>query len=481
MSDLLNKNWSTGVPITMAEILDAREHRAWIQQELLSDHTLESNCALISFTLNIPGPIKVFPYTVWAFYEGIHFIESCLTTHQLTLLTKKIMEENTGYEAFFLIKGITPETLKSYMTAFEDGSSFGRIFDLDILRPDSTKVSRTELGLSGRTCLLCDNPVFVCSRSRTHSAKELSKKTLSIIEAHFFEVFSSYIGTQMTQALISEVNTTLKPGLVDRYHNGSHKDMNRELFLKSADSLFPYFCQSARLGLEAGCLGTPLPEVFSSLRVLGLEAEQTMYQATNGVNTHKGAVFSGGILCCTLGYTVSKKTIPSLSFLDDTTDELSEIIKEMLVHLLDDLKLLSKKDSASLTHGEKLYLKYQVTGIRGEAQKGFPSLVQLGLPLYKKLLQAGFSRNDAGCILLLHYIAYTQDSNLITRSDYQTAQTISTQLASFLENSSYEKQLEVLPVIDKEFVKANLSPGGSADLLALTYFLYEIYHTTILF
>ena len=50
MSDLLNKNWSTGVPITMAEILDAREHRAWIQQELLSDHTLESNCALISFT-----------------------------------------------------------------------------------------------------------------------------------------------------------------------------------------------------------------------------------------------------------------------------------------------------------------------------------------------------------------------------------------------------------------------------------------------
>ena len=148
MSDLLNKNWSTGTPITMAEILDAREHRAWIQQELLSGHTLESNCALISFTLNIPGPIKVFPYTIWAFYEGICFIESCLTTHQLTLLTKKIMEENTGYEAFFLIKGTTPETLKSYMTAFEDGSSFGRIFDLDVLRPDSTKVSRTELGLS---------------------------------------------------------------------------------------------------------------------------------------------------------------------------------------------------------------------------------------------------------------------------------------------------------------------------------------------
>ena len=67
MSDLLNKNWSTGTPITMAEILDAREHRAWIQQELLSGHTLESNCALISFTLNIPGPIKVFPYTIWAF------------------------------------------------------------------------------------------------------------------------------------------------------------------------------------------------------------------------------------------------------------------------------------------------------------------------------------------------------------------------------------------------------------------------------
>ena len=479
MPDLLNKNWSSGIPITMAEILDAREQRAWIQQELLSNHTSESDCALISFTLNIPGPIKVFPYTVWAFYEGIRFIESCLTMHQLTLLTKKIMEENTGYEAFFLIKGTTPETLKSYMTAFEDDSSFGRIFDLDVLRPDSTKVSRTELGLSGRTCLLCENPVFVCSRSCTHSAKELSEKTLSIIEAHFFEVFSSYIGTQMAQALILEVNTTLKPGLVDRCHNGSHKDMNRELFLKSADSLLPYFCQSVRLGLEAGCQSKPLPEVFSSLRALGLKAEQTMYQATSGVNTHKGAVFSGGILCCVIGYYSAKKTMPSLSFLDDTTEELSKIIKEMLVHLLDDLNSLSTKASDTLTHGEKLYLKYQVTGIRGEAQKGFPSLMQFGLPLYEKLLQQGFSQNDAGCLLLLHYIAYTQDSNLITRSDYQTAQMIRTQLASFLENSSYEKQLEVLPIIDKEFVKANLSPGGSADLLALTYFLHHIYHTAI--
>lgn len=479
MPDLLNKNWSSGTPITMPQILDAREQRAWTQQKFLSEHTSEADCALISFTLNVPGPIKVFPYTVWAFYEGIHFIESCLTTHQLTLMTKKIVEENTGYEAFFLIKGTTPETLKSYMTAFEDDSSFGRIFDLDVLRPDFTKVSRTELGLSGRTCLLCDNPVFVCSRSRTHSAKELSEKTLSIIETHFFEVFSSYIGTQMTQALILEVNTTLKPGLVDRCHNGSHKDMNRELFLKSADSLFPYFCQSARLGLEAGCHCTPLPEVFSSLRALGLKSEQTMYQATNGVNTHKGAIFSGGILCCAIGYTAAKKSTPSLSFLDEKTADLSQVIIEMLVHLLDDLKLLSKKAPDSLTHGEKLYLNYQVTGIRGEASKGFPSLLQFGLPLYEKLLQQGFSQNDAGCILLLHYTAYTQDSNLITRSDYQTAQTIRTKLASFLERSTYEKQLEVLPVIDKEFVKANLSPGGSADLLALTYFLHHIYHTTV--
>ena len=91
----------------------------------------------------------------------------------------------------------------------------------------------------------------------------------------------------------------------------------------------------------------------------------------------------------------------SLSFLDDTTDELSEIIKEMLVHLLDDLKLLSKKDSASLTHGEKLYLKYQVTGIRGEAQKGFPSLVQLGLPLYKQVFPEMMPAVFYFCTILL--------------------------------------------------------------------------------
>lgn len=482
MSNLQNQSWSFGTEITMSEILDAREKRAYIQQELLSDCTSKSDCALISFTLNIPGPIKVFPYTVWAFYEGLHFIEACLKEHSLTLLTKKIIQENTGYEAFFLIKGTTPEALKSYMVAFEDDSSFGRIFDLDVLRPDFTKVSRTELGLLGRTCLICKNPVFLCSRSRRHSAKELSEKTLSIIEAHFFQTFSSYIGAQMKEALISEVNTTLKPGLVDRCHNGSHKDMNRELFLKSANSLTSYFCECVHLGLEAGCKSALLSDVFSALRPLGLTAEQTMYQTTNGVNTHKGAIFSGGILCCAIGYYVAKRPYPSFVLCKNDSDfleflsDLSEIVQQMLIHLLDDLNNIEKKSPASLTHGEILYQKYGVTGIRGEATNGFPALIHLGLPLYKKLLQQGFDPNDAGCILLLHYIAYTQDSNLITRSDYQTAQTIRTQLADFLEHSSYQKQLETIPVIDTAFVKANLSPGGSADLLALTYFLSYICH-----
>lgn len=457
--------WTSGKDVSMAKILDARENRVQIQQEMLQ----KSPSCLLSFTLNIPGPVKVFPYTKWTYEVGISIILKGISLLNGVIIEQKEVKKDTGWEAFFALN-LHPEDMKSYLLEQEEQHPLGRLFDFDILRADGSKLSRQELGFLERTCLLCGNPAFLCGRSRTHSAQELLAKEIEIMENFFVFRLSNHIGLLMQKALFYEVNTSLKPGLVDRLHNGSHKDMRLSTFINSAYSLTDYFCQCVKEGLSCDCSKKELPLLFQKLRGIGKQAEKNMLFATQGINTHKGIVFSGGILCAAIGYYIStnSKDISSENFLSS----LSEICRCMLPELLDDYLVLTP-DTAK-TNGEKLYLKYKITGIRGEAKEGFPHLFNVGFPLFQAVLKKGFSLWQAGLITLLHYIAYTEDTNLIIRSDYQLACKIQKDLQQFLAHATYEKQLSILPKLDAFFVSRNISPGGSADMLALTYFLYFI-------
>ena len=109
---------------------------------------------------------------------------------------------------------------------------------------------------------------------------------------------AEWIGNCAWNALIEEVNTTPKPGLVDLYSNGAHTDMDAETFRRSADALRPFFVQMAREGLS---FDGSAEELFIGLRGVGIDAEQAMYAATGGVNTHKGAIFTFGIFCAAAG------------------------------------------------------------------------------------------------------------------------------------------------------------------------------------
>ena len=279
-----------------------------------------------------------------------------------------------------------------------------------------------------------------------------------------------HIGLLMQKALFYEVNTSLKPGLVDRLHNGSHKDMGLSTFINSAYSLSDYFCQCVKEGISCDYSKKDLPLLFQKLRSIGKQAEKTMLFATQGINTHKGIIFSGGILCGAIGYYIStnSRDISSENFLSS----LSEICRYMLPALLNDYLTLTQ--NTAKTNGEKLYLEYKITGIRGEAKEGFPHLFNTGFPLFQAVLKEDFTLWQAGLITLLHYIAYTEDTNLIIRSDYQLACKIQKDLQKFLSHATYEEQLSILPKLDDFFVSQNISPGGSADMLALTYFLYFI-------
>ena len=457
--------WTSGKDVSMAKILDARENRVQIQQEMLQ----KSPSCLLSFTLNIPGSVKVFPYTKWTYEVGISIISKGISLLNGVIIEQKEVKKDTGWEAFFALN-LHPEDMKSYLLEQEEQHPLGRLFDFDILRADGSKLSRQELGFLDRTCLLCGNPAFLCGRSRTHSAQELLAKEIEIMENFFVFRLSNHIGLLMQKALFYEVNTSLKPGLVDRLHNGSHKDMRLSTFINSAYSLTDYFCQCVKEGLSCDCSKKELPLLFQKLRGIGKQAEKNMLFATQGINTHKGIVFSGGILCAAIGYYIStnSKDISSENFLLS----LPEICRCMLPELLSDYLTLTP-DTAK-TNGEKLYLKYKITGIRGESKEGFPLLFNVGFPLFQAVLKKGFSLWQAGLITLLHYIACTEDTNLIIRSDYQLACKIQKDLQQFLAHATYEEQLSILPKLDAFFVSRNISPGGSADMLALTYFLYFI-------
>ena len=91
---------------------------------------------------------------------------------------------------------------------------------------------------------------------------------------------------------------------------------------------------------------------------------------------------------------------------------------------------------------------------------------------FEKMLEEGYSPNKAGLLTLLQYIASIEDTNMMIRSDFDTVQRIQKEMKRFLRTAGPEQQLEIIPALDAYFVKNNISPGGSADMLALTYFLY---------
>lgn len=163
-------------PVSLEEMLIAREQRVMMQSNLIQNYRVP----IISFTLNIPGPVKVFDNLPEIFDNGCEQIEHMLERNHTSFFFASSIEEKTGYEAFFCADG-SPEELKKLMTDLEDSSTVGRLYDIDVLRVDGTKVSREEFGLAPRRCLLCGESAHACSRSRRHSVEELIERIKEII------------------------------------------------------------------------------------------------------------------------------------------------------------------------------------------------------------------------------------------------------------------------------------------------------------
>ena len=436
---------------TLQEILDARENRASKQKELLAQY----GKSLLCFTMNIPGPEKWNRNIAIGFYLGCWFIEDTLKGRPVHYKEKRT--PHTGGEAYYVVD-IPANQLKQMVMELEEIDPIGRLFDMDVLTPDGEKVSREALGQGPRKCLICDNDAAICARSRAHGLDQLKNAVGFYLYVGAREYFTEFISSRAFYALYQEVNTTPKPGLVDKRNTGAHKDMNLRHFFVSANALREYFSKFA----EAGFLGRDEDpkETFRKLRPIGMKAEQAMLHATRGVNTHKGAIFSIGLLCAAAG-----RLSPDQWSAETLLAECGKMAEGVVA-----CDFAGITEETAKTPGELCYARHGITGIRGQAEAGFPAVLDIGMPILKEGLKKGLSLNDAGAVALLHILAATDDTNLIRRSDYETQQAVKKQVQELLAEDPFPA-MEKIEAFDEELIEKNLSPGGCADLLAMCYLL----------
>ena len=278
-----------------------------------------------------------------------------------------------------------------------------------------------------------------------------------------------------TQALQAELDTTPKPGLVDKDNNGAHRDMDYALMQLSINTLHPYFVRLALLGFA-----DTLPS-HTSIRDAGIEAEKAMLAATNGVNTHKGALFSMGLAVVAAAYEEKKAAANK-----------EERGKEREEGYLSSLQLTIKALAASFpdtsgTHGSKAkQLSNGTTTIKGaldNAREGYERLFAEWLPFYNERRK----NHDAHALhkTLLRIMCDLDDTNVIYRTNVATAEEVKQEaralLASFEEAYAAQDkekyasaELLALKDMDRRYTERNISPGGAADMLSLTVFIGSI-------
>lgn len=441
--------------VSLLEMLDARERRVHHQQELLAQYQKP----LVCFTMNIAGPVKDSPLIRRGFVRGQQLLRQQFLRAKLTPLHTDAACSPTGCEAFYVLDA-DPLAIKKFTTDIEDATPLGRLFDMDVLRPNGIKVDREELHLEGRRCLICGGPAKACSSRRIHTVAELQAKTTTILTETLDAWDAATAAQQAVRALLYEVTTTPKPGLVDRRNSGSHTDMDSFTFMSSAASLYPYFEACAKAGRAT--IDRPAPETFAALRPLGCEAEGEMLDATHGINTHKGAIFSIGITCAALGRL-------DRSLWKDSARVLAEV--SAMTKGLTAQDFAGVTAETAVTAGQKLYVQYGITGVRGQVEAGLPAVLEHGLPALEQGLAQGYDINRAGCGALLAILAHSTDTNIIARSSRKRQLALVDELNALLAQTPYPDEA-LLAALDDRFIAEHLSPGGSADLLALTYLLH---------
>ena len=443
--------------ITLEQMLSARERRAEIQLRMLGR---EDGTCLVCLTLNIAGDIKKTPMTGMLFQRGVEEFDSL----GFDVIDSRVISEPTGDEAFWLLRE-KAQQVKQQLETVEESFPAARLFDFDVLVRDTAvseedpvcirKLSRK----TGRKCLICGRPAAECARSRRHGLDAVRAQTGRLLTEFCAETLARYA----CDALLDELYTTPKPGLVDLANCGAHTDMDVPLFEKSAESLKPYFHDAVMMGM-GGCS-------MEDLRKRGLKAEEEMFCATGGVNTHKGMIYSMGLLLAGAGMVLDTEGAGG------TCEE--ETLAEMAVRYAAGLarqdaeRRIGESLADPKTNGGKALKAYGARGAMGEAAEGFPDALYCVSRLHQ-YMKEGIDKRKAGVLAFCDSMARLEDTNLLHRGGREGLDFARSEACRIAGAGDYDERIAGLEKLDAEMIRRNLSPGGSADMLALAFFLESL-------
>lgn len=443
----------------ITEFLLDRDKRVAYQEHLLKEN---KDKTLVTIRINYPG-IEKSNYITDNIVNTIY--NEILTYYGKFIVFEDKYKNKEGIVAHFLFD-LDFVNVKKEMINVEEEHILGRCLDIDVYTLKNDKVigiSRSDLFKKPRRCFICDLDAKICSRAQTHTIDEI-KNYFEVVYKNFkdsqkkTESLAYEVSQMALKAMISEVSTFPSFGLVSPISSGAHKDMDYYTFLNSAVAITPFLKKMFEVGYSYYS-----PEyIFDAIRDIGKECEKKMFEATNNINTHKGMIFLMGISMAAIG----KALYENKEFY-----QIQDIIKSMVKNILDDFKELHKKEK--LTHGERLYLEYGFTGIRGQVKDGLSVLFDNIIDNY---INSDLKENDLYTQILIELMARVEDSTVVYRNDISTLRKVQSDAKELLNMGGIftEEGRQKCHHLEDLYIKENISPGGCADLLAISILLIDV-------
>lgn len=436
--------------------MEARDQRAFLKNQIA-----QKGYPCLSLSLNVPGFPKSNPTVNGFFRYCLRDLKYTLKAHQIVIHEGESKEIGDAAGDFFLVPlspgDLTLTAIKQVCEDFERNHPLGRFIDADLNDQQGNSVSSGK----SKLCFFClERPAIECRREKTHEPDELRSFMFPKMAAYCKEqqevAITKKLSSLALQALLIEISLTPKPGLVDKFSNGSHADMNYETFLNSTAAIAPWFDELVREGFSFrnNDLTTALPII----RNIGLRMETAMYDVTQNINTQKGIIFLMGLSLFACGRLFSHGN-------QFNTEEFRDIVKAICKNIVKNEMVNAPKSGKS--HGEDIFLKYGFGGARGEAESGFKMVFEYGLPQLTSVFELN---NEVLKKCFLAIASHNDDTNILYRSNPQVL-SVFKKLCN--DASLNLKDPNYSAVID--FCKnENISPGGSADLLAVTIFVWLV-------
>ncbi len=514
--------------VDLTAVLQARDRRSAKRKKLLA----EKGRCLLSVTLLMPGTVKTTKLSRAFLREYCSYLRKQLQGQNICISGEEALADPAGDSYFFVFSAETnPVALKKTAMLLETEFAWSRALDLDLYLSDGRQLSRSDLDLPERSCLICSEQAHVCSRSRRHSIIELQNKIQQFQADGLRQLLPERMQSSALAAAFSELLVAPKPGLVTGTDAGSHADMDRFTYADSTAALAGYFGSAAGCGLAEALRrksaaetaaakdeAADFVEIVSKLHFEGMRAERLMFAASHGVNTQKGFIYLAGIVLAAAASLALEPQVFAFRFKKESEHSVTELWQKEISRWTAALhKIQAALPAGQETAGKRIQRLYGISGVRGEAASGLATVFQLSLPFYRGLRRRKLAKNEAAATTLLLLLAATDDTNLINRAGLNRTRLIQKELVEFFEklsqsegyfpeqlqiNSSSGDQVTGKPKLmaadvltadcldnvaaressvisyieqwDDYFKENGYSPGGAADLLAVCFLVLEL-------